>query len=72
MKKFLDHDEVARLYIGERLSLRMIAELLGCNLEWVRHILVARGIGRRPAHVTSPVYRRSRRMTTTNLKGQPI
>ncbi len=47
-----DSDEMVRLYVEERLSLRMVAESMGCTLERVRQILVDRGIPRRDRGVT--------------------
>ena len=47
-----DPDEMVRLYVDERLSLRMVAECIGCTLERVRQVLVDRGIPRRDRGVT--------------------
>ncbi len=47
-----DPDEIVRLYVEERLSLRMVAERIGCCLERARQILVDRGIPRRNRGVT--------------------
>ena len=47
-----DRDAIVRLYVEERLSLRMVADRTGYSIEGVRLILVARGIPRRVRGVT--------------------
>lgn len=47
-----DHDEMERLYVEERLSLRRVGALLGCSFERVRQVLKNRGVLRRPMHIT--------------------
>lgn len=46
-----DRNEIVRLYVKEKLSMRMIRDRVGCSIETVRRTLEARGIKARPMHI---------------------